>query len=163
MTTEEVMQMMMAGPGASNMSDHLAALAQSNPTMAPLVQRMQERMAAQEREAKTIEAVDDAVAEPVSCNPVRPSRDVVELKKIAKQMYAELEILRSRNDMLADALGGCHLCWGEDSSCPECTGDGMPGAFMIDKTKFQTVVGRAMQQVRKRPTEASPKGEHYAL
>lgn len=44
-----------------------------------------------------------------------------------REMRAELEILRERNEVLAAALGACAQCWGDDETCPDCRGEGGPG------------------------------------
>src|SRR5262245_22561143 len=37
-----------------------------------------------------------------------------------RHMRSELLALRERNDLLAEALGACFLCWGEYLDCQEC-------------------------------------------
>ncbi|MCF2146264.1 hypothetical protein IQ276_007320 [Desmonostoc muscorum LEGE 12446] len=62
------------------------------------------------------------------------------LRQTVNDMYAELEEMRARNDDLAAALGACYLCWGEDSRCKICGGNGHPGSFEIDKELFAEFV-----------------------
>lgn len=79
------------------------------------------------------------------------------LRQTMEQMYRELETLRERNDTLAEALGACHLCWGEDIQCPVCGGTGHPGASMPDRALLVELVTPAVQRLRRpegrRPTE----------
>jgi hypothetical protein len=63
------------------------------------------------------------------------------------QMYLEIEQLRARNDKLAAALGACHLCFGDDLSCPECTGRGRPGGAMPDRVLFAALVTPAVRRL----------------
>jgi hypothetical protein len=55
-------------------------------------------------------------------------------------VYAELEVLRTRNDVLAAALGACYLCFGEDPVCRECQGRGVPGSRRPDPDAFRKYV-----------------------
>lgn len=72
------------------------------------------------------------------------------LRQTMEQMYRELETLRERNDTLAEALGACHLCWGEDIECPVCSGTGHPGASMPDRAMLVELVTPAVQRLRRR-------------
>lgn len=68
------------------------------------------------------------------------TKAVNHLRQKVDDMYAELEELRARNDMLAAALGACYLCWGDDSKCEVCGGKGYPGFFPADKQLFRSFV-----------------------
>ena len=70
------------------------------------------------------------------------------LRNTIDTLYAELEDLRARNDMLAAALGACHLCWGEDGRCPECGGQGHPGFFSLDRPLFGQLVVPAVHRYK---------------
>lgn len=76
-----------------------------------------------------------------------------ELKKVMDSMYAELETLRARNDTLAEALGACYLCFGEDLTCPECSGHGVPGSLLPDEPAFRQYVAPAVNRVRAATTK----------
>jgi hypothetical protein len=67
-----------------------------------------------------------------------------------RDLCAELEELRERNDVLAAALGACHLCWGEDPGCPACGGLGRPGAAPPDRQLFARLVAPAVQAAQPR-------------
>jgi hypothetical protein len=73
-----------------------------------------------------------------------------ELKRLMHSMYAELEILRSRNEMLAAALGACYLCFGDDLTCPECNGAGVVGSLLPDADAFRHYVAPAVKRIRQK-------------
>jgi hypothetical protein len=131
-------------------ADALSALASSDPTLAPLVGYLQQRLAT----PTVIEGHAEEVPEPAPDQRQR-TKDLVQL---SRKMFAELTELRARNDSLALALGACHLCWGEDADCPYCGGDGGVGAFVIETELFDDVVGPALEQYRGRPRPARPHG-----
>ena len=129
-------------------ADQLAALTSTNPALAPLVSLLQQRLAA----PPVIEGEAEEISEP---SPDLQQR-TKELARLARKMFAELKVLRVRNDNLAAALGACHLCWGEDPDCPYCNGDGGVGAFVIDFELFDEIVGPALEQVHGRPGLVRP-------
>ena len=43
-------------------------------------------------------------------------------------LTASTSPVEERLGTLADALGACDLCWGEDDQCRRCRGKGSPGA-----------------------------------
>jgi hypothetical protein len=63
-----------------------------------------------------------------------------ETADLLERMYAELEALRERTRMLADALGACPRCFGEDELCPVCRGRGRPGGRAPDEALFAELV-----------------------
>jgi hypothetical protein len=167
--TDVMMQMMLggqqAGITASSLPDLLATIAQRNPRMQPLVQHFQARIAAKENTAETVAEEAEAIPaqEPEIVESVDPNRREQKLKKLTRTMFVEMQALRSRNAMLADALGACHLCWGDDPACAYCAGQGSIGAYLIDPAVFEDVIGPAMRQVLQRPslakTQTTNKGE----
>ena len=58
----------------------------------------------------------------------RLTQVVQRLKFQVDKARAELERLRERNDVLAFALGACHVCWGQEPTCPVCRGAGRVGS-----------------------------------
>jgi hypothetical protein len=172
--TDVMMQMMMrgqAGMPAANVSDLLATLAERDPRMAPLVQQLQVRLAARENAPQGLTEEDSAIVpqEQEIIEPEKHPARTQKLRKLAKTMFAELQELRSRNDMLADVLGACHLCWGEDATCVYCAGQGRVAAYLIDPKVFEDVIGPAAQQVMQRPQLVNPQttdkgeGNHAGL
>ena len=65
-----------------------------------------------------------------------------------RRLVAELDILRRRNDVLADALGACPDCWGADLACDTCGGAGRPGSELPDPHLFAAWVAPAVRRVR---------------
>lgn len=158
-TSDLLMQLMLGGQmSGANVSDMFAALAQRDPRMAALVQQMQARVAARESAAQSESVPDEPMVmkEPEIVEPATCTERGKKLKRLASTMLAELRSLRSRNDVLADALGACHLCWGEDPNCLYCAGQGRVGAYLIDPDVFEEVIGPATQQVMQRPPLAKP-------
>lgn len=85
----------------------------------------------------------------------RMSRAIRQLRQEIDQIHQELEVLESRNDALAAALGACYLCWGEDEGCPVCRGRGRAGAFLPDRTLFVELVYPAVQRCRQHQTQVN--------
>jgi len=161
--TNAVMQMLMGGAGAAgfsnaNLTDRLGELARNDPRMAPIVQQLQQRLAARENVIEAVTADEPAQQKELEIiEPANGSSRNQELKIVAKRMFAELEVLRARNGLLADALGACGQCWGEDASCEYCGGDGRIGSFLISPKVFEQVVGPALRQLRQRPRSVQEK------
>lgn len=72
-----------------------------------------------------------------------------------KQLTLEVEEMReslSNSDRLeedlANALGACVFCWGEDPTCRGCRGKGKPGAFEPDHALFTQFVLPALRRKR---------------
>jgi len=56
------------------------------------------------------------------------------------QMGASLNYLWKLNNSLAEALGSCSNCWGEDAECNNCHGQGSPGWRQINKRFFNRYI-----------------------
>ena len=125
-----------AGPPPST-QDVLAQLAGDDPRVANLVRYMSllEAQAAED---------DEAEDEP---EPPPPAYDTTEIRIAVRKLHAEVEQLRQRNDLLAAALGGCYLCWGEDPACENCAGRGRPGSSLPDARAFRACVLPAVRRV----------------
>jgi hypothetical protein len=152
-----VLQMMSGGmPGgmsAASLTDQLNEISRRDSRLAPFVQCLQQRLAAK---ANIIEA------EPVESDPVEPQTAQIaetsnhslrdeKIRNLTRRMYAELQMLRTRNEMLAEALGACSQCWGDDRECDYCGGEGRVGSYLISARVFEQVVGPALDQIRRRP------------
>jgi protein-disulfide isomerase len=151
----------LASPGSQpmNAAALLAEAAGDDPRLAAFIRALQERQA-----AATADNNNDAKPEGSASELAENLQDfggsAGELEELTSLMASELELLRARNDMLAAALGACHLCWGEDPQCPYCGGVGGVGKLMIDRAIFRQVVVPALRQLRSRPAVASPRFEH---
>lgn len=85
------------------------------------------------------------------------------LREQSRQMLSELLALRERNDLLAEALGACYLCWGEYPDCQECQGQGMSGSRPPNRELFKQFVSPAISRLKTRnmvrnndPTRMNP-------
>ena len=117
--------------------DVLATLAEENPRLAGLL-----RYTAMLRENE-----DDDEEEPEVEERPEPSVDLAEIASMLRRLHAEVQELRHRNDLLAAALGGCHLCWGDDLLCESCAGRGRPGAALPDARACRACVRPAVRRV----------------
>jgi hypothetical protein len=103
-----------------------------NPMAAPLAAALRRR---QEVAATQVEEweEDDNTEDPAVADVLR-------------RLYAEVESLRARIAVLADALGACKLCWGDDIACPACRGRGHPGGRSPRGDLFESIVAPAMRR-----------------
>ena len=136
-------------PGGVGVEQLLAQMGESDPRVSLVSKYLASRREAEEAEAEETAAheAEAAAAE------VEKQAALRSLQRMARSMYAELEELRGRNDMLAAALGACYLCWGDNATCEVCGGAGVPGAAPPDAELFAALVvpaARRMQRRRKR-------------
>ncbi len=114
-----------------SMQSLLARVGETNPRLAPVVNYLARRQA-ERQEQQANEATEITVEE------VTNQRESLEkLKSTIKRLYDELQMLRGRNDALAAALGACYLCWGDDPTCPFCSGIGVPAWRPVDDAFFE--------------------------
>jgi len=143
----------------SLLMSQLGGQAASDPRMALFNQFLSQR-----REAPQIDGqAEPAAAEPARGSPARQERAhrIRTLRALARSMFAELEILRERNDTLAAALGACHICFGSDPMCSECAGRGIPGSADPDPTAFGTYVMPAVHRERWLLRERERRAKRY--
>jgi hypothetical protein len=81
-----------------------------------------------------------------------------ETADVFERLYAEVENLRELKRTLADALGACRRCFGEDELCPVCHGLGRSGGRRPDPTLFIELVEPACQRHR---LELAAEDEEY--
>ena len=143
-----------------NMQELIAQLAQDNPMMGLLAQQMAERrrvvaeVGPAEIDAECIEV--ERVADELSDEPANvlataytaANTEVVQLRERLQSVQNELHALRDHEDILAEALGACCLCWGEDNQCRACRGRGRPGFSVPDEELFEELVLPAVRIVR---------------
>jgi hypothetical protein len=98
---------------------------------------------------------DDPIAEQVvaalrqrESQVVEEPQDDGEVADVLERLYDELELLRRRSGLLADALGACQRCFGEDDYCPTCHGRGRPGGRRPDPSLFADFVLPAVDRAR---------------
>ena len=66
--------------------------------------------------------------------------------------------LRAVLDDIADALGACGDCFGSDESCPECDGEGSPGAFRPRRAAFDFFLRPVIDRLKRRPVPRAGAG-----
>lgn len=124
-----------------------------DPTIAALMKLVsRERAAIRASQSEELEgAAVDWSAEEVDELTDRLDESVRDRRRLSAQLDRannELQRLRDRNQRLADALGACSSCWGEDSGCPDCQGCGRPGRSMPDERLFEGIVMPAVRLLR---------------
>src|SRR6185436_6642355 len=65
----------------------------------------------------------------------------------AARLRAAYDSLAERNAALADALGACPLCWGEEPGCRRCEGRGVPGSVDADPDRFRELIVPALRRM----------------
>lgn len=125
-----------AGPGG--MADIVAQIAGDDPQAQQVVAalRQRESLAAAAPDDEP-DGVDDDV---IDVGPALEDRETAEL---LTRLFDEVEVLRARSDRLADALGACRRCFGDDALCPVCHGRGRPGGRAPDPILFAELVAPA--------------------
>ncbi|NJL86215.1 MAG: hypothetical protein HC886_09895 [Leptolyngbyaceae cyanobacterium SM1_1_3] len=125
-----LLQTLAASGGNANSSIQemlLSQLGDQDPTVSLLAKYLTQNQANDEEEEEE-EEDDDASIQSTQEAEATYSQELEaaqvrnqKLVNIARQLWqeledldSELEDLRDRNDALAQALGACHLCWGED-------------------------------------------------
>jgi len=66
----------------------------------------------------------------------------------SEPLSQELSDLRCVNDTAAEALGACPICWGGDTSCQQCLGQGTAGHRMPNSGLFNQLVIPAVKRMR---------------
>lgn len=59
----------------------------------------------------------------------------------------DMKLLLAFNNELSKALGSCPECWGENPSCHNCGGVGVPGWHSSNKKQFKKNVMPILQQL----------------
>jgi hypothetical protein len=121
------------GSALPDLREFVQSMAGSNPAMQFLAQHLETlRASPAEEQGVTIEGV----AEPSDGDDPGAAAALLELRAQVDSMFEELTMLRRRNEDLALALGACPACWGEDSQCRFCRGQGAPGFSRPDTAAF---------------------------
>jgi hypothetical protein len=157
----------MAGGSFDPMSllmSQISSQTPNDPRMALLTQFLSQRHAPPEieGEAKEVDPEAREIANQQRLEVRRQcARRIRELRVLAKKMYAELELLRERNDTLAAALGACYICFGTDQVCPECAGRGLPGSANPDPDTYREYVQPAVRREQWLKTERERRAQRY--
>jgi hypothetical protein len=126
----------------------LGGQAQDDPRMALFMQLLQQRRSAPAPEPKQDDEDTLLAAHQAELAQRERARHMRELSDTVKSVYAELQILRKRNDALAAALGACFLCFGSDPICEKCGGRGSPGSRPPEPAAYREYVLPALRRVR---------------
>lgn len=123
----QLMQMMQSDPAAGRqlMTETLRARAGSDPRLATMLEYMQR---------------DEPSEAPAPRDRSRAQR----IRAAVQEMREELVELHERNEVLADALGACAVCWGRVKHCRDCRGRGQPGWRTPDPDRFDEFVTPAI-------------------
>lgn len=122
----------------------IAHQAQNNPKMRlmyEMLQKHKEKAGKKETNSKT----QGQIKKLVYLNR-KLARKVSELKAHQKKILKYLNFFIDVNTVLSSAVGACE-CWGEDSGCPHCHGNGKPGYFEVDEQAFRQYVMPCMERV----------------
>ena len=55
--------------------------------------------------------------------------------------------IKKLNNSLAEALGSCNVCWGEDQDCQVCKGKGVAGWRKINRRYFNTYILSGLERL----------------
>lgn len=143
-------------------ADPLAALVQqelsSDPRTAQLVQLLAQREEQLTKELEEQEAEELGRRQEVrQAVELRDETDA--LHRLVEEMSTDLDALRHVLDDVAEALGACPSCWGDDPGCRWCRGRGHPGFMPPDPEAFERLVLPAVRthaNLHRRPPTAIP-------
>lgn len=148
----EMLARLRDGGPMPNTTDLLAQLGNTNPMFALLAQQFMTRAPSTPRaviDATPIEAEPDAeAADEQDSVPSGQSIEVLELRERVTMLTRDAQALGQRLGQLAEALGACGLCWGEDPECRACRGRGRPGYALPDESLFEELVLPAVRVLR---------------
>jgi len=137
-----------AGGPQPTTEELIGQIQQTNPMLGLLAQQMAQRVATRPPGNVIDVEPSDPEADAAAEAAARAAAEAAALRQRAEQLAGELEWLRERLDLLADALGACGLCWGEDTQCRACHGRGCPGYALPDQALFDELVGPAVRMLR---------------
>jgi hypothetical protein len=151
--TAMLQAMLAGGEGAPTMEEMINQVAESNPAAAAVLQYMAQQRAAEAADAgEAEEEPDDSLVIEASYRHVdeeqahRTAHALQVLRQRVESLYIELQDLRARNRELAAALGACSRCWGRDSGCPVCEGDGEPGGAPVEPYLYRRLIAPAVRR-----------------
>jgi hypothetical protein len=125
------------------LQQQLGVQAQANPQVAQVLllleQRRKEQAQAAEAQAQE-ETAEDESEEDAAASHV--------IDETVRQVYSELDALRTRSQAFAAAVGACPVCFGEDPLCSECGGRGTPGRRPPDPDAFRQYVLPALRRAQ---------------
>jgi hypothetical protein len=141
------------GDGGPTPDAVLSQLGQNDPMARVLAQHLAEARRQPVIDLEAIEETPVPPGQPIE-ESIEASAAILELRRHAESMFAELKVLRERNNLLAAAVGACCLCWGDDVECRICRGRGRPGFALPDEDLFEEFVLPAIRLLRARRSSA---------
>ncbi|MBC7903311.1 MAG: hypothetical protein H7Y27_07805 [Gemmatimonadaceae bacterium] len=109
----------------------------------PIVEKSHARIQASEKDRKE----QAEVIRRLTIQNVKMLKQVAALKEQATseknksaQQQIEIDLMKHRNTNLSEALGSCHICWGDDNECPNCKGKGIAGWQAVNKRYFNIYI-----------------------
>jgi len=143
-----------------DIQEFLAQQSKTNPTAGLLAKHLADLKAnGSSGQSPTVIDVEAVKEKPVSLDQpsLEPQEDSAaafrELREQVESMFAEIKLLRDRNDLFAAAVGACCLCWGQDLECRSCRGRGGAGFCIPDEALFKEFVLPAIQTLRAQRTK----------
>jgi hypothetical protein len=120
-----------------------------NPKFQAMYSMMQQMKASRESnfEAKTpsMEARELAA---YKAKLAKASAKIRQLTLEVEELQEELSESDRFEEEIANALGCCSFCWGEDPTCRACRGKGKPGTFEPDQALFEQYVVPILRRQR---------------
>jgi hypothetical protein len=121
----------------------LSKLDTSDPTTAMLAQMIASQSANQSEKSESTIDIDEDETQARKLKQLTAT--CRQLRQGYETLQTEMEDFRLRNDTLAAALGACYLCWGENTACENCDGQGTVGFFSIDVPAFSEFIAPALR------------------
>jgi len=132
---------MMSAPFDQNQAALMALAgdqAASDPRLAAILQYISQ--------AQSAEVADDTDVDHGKSAALRD--ELRSLRRENRRLRELNDALLAHTEFLAEGIGACPLCWGEDPDCQECGGDGGPGTFVPDRQAFNEFVRPAVETLR---------------
>jgi hypothetical protein len=149
----EMLARLREGGSLPSAPEMMAQLGNTNPMFALLAQQFMRLPAVTPRaviDATPLEAdsLDPETVGELDADLPGESIELAEQQERILALTNEMQILNQRLGLLADALGACGLCWGEDRECRACRGRGRPGYALPDDQLFEELVLPAIRVLR---------------
>ncbi len=141
MTIDPLILQMMQQDNSDEKNQALLNSLQNNDTLSSKSKMLLQLMSAGNK-ANTDYDVDDEYK----------TEKTVSRRQIRNKFYAlqdELEEALAMIDVLADAIGACPYCFGEQNDCAECHGEGIAGWQQPDPELFTHFIAPAVRRIKK--------------
>ncbi len=96
-------------------------------------------------EAELVENKDKAYKSKIIKLKKTQSKLVNLINSLREELEEEVEFTQD----LAEALGACPECFGEDEMCDNCDGEGIPGFFVPDFVQYNRFISPANKKFNK--------------